>query len=160
MGRYSNSGQAHGTLGSPQLSIDQSKLSAKVDTLNEKLLIKELENNGIKFNKKDIKFITKDKSGQTVWLETGNLSAGLKHIVERHEKDFKNAYNISKSQIPSYIKNVIKNGEIISSTTNSIGYTKVYKHDSKYYLVTGIGNNGFIVSAHPYNSKGGKYGKD
>ena len=160
MGRYSNSGQAHGTKGSPQLSINQSNLSSKLDALNEKMLISDLKNKGVKFNIKDMKFITKDKSGQTVWLEKGNSAAGLKHIIERHGNDFKNAYNISKSQIPSHIKSVIKNGEIVSSKNNGIGYTKVYKHNSKYYLITGIGTNGFIVSAHPYNSKGGKYDKN
>lgn len=38
MGRYSNSGQAHGTSGSPQLSLGQGGLSAKVDELFDKMM--------------------------------------------------------------------------------------------------------------------------
>ena len=43
-----------------------------------------------------MKFITKDKTGQTRRLETGNSSAGFKHIVERHGNDYKKAFNINK----------------------------------------------------------------
>lgn len=50
MGRYSNSKQAHGTSGAPQISLSQSNLSSKVNELSESLLIKELTDNGIKFN--------------------------------------------------------------------------------------------------------------
>ena len=49
-------------------------------------LIKELEKNRIKFNKKDIIFITKDGTGQTLWLEKGNSSAGLEHILNGNER--------------------------------------------------------------------------
>lgn len=54
----------------------------------------------------------------------------------------------------------ITKGKIINTVDNKIGYTKVYKYKSKYYLVTGIGYNGFIVSAYPYDKKGGKYDKN
>ena len=81
-----------------------------------------------------MKFITKDKSGQTVWLETGTSAAGLKHIIEHHADDYKNAFGISVNDIPPYINKVIKNGEIVKSIDNKKGYTKVYKYDSKYYL--------------------------
>lgn len=126
----------------------------------EKDLIKELKSNNIKFNKDEMKFITKDSSGQTIWLESGNSFAGFKHIIERHGNDFKKAFDINSEQIPSKIKKVITNGKIINTSENKIGYTKVYKYKSKYYLVTGIGYNGFIVSAYPYDKKGGKYDKD
>ena len=128
--------------------------------IKKKDLIKELEINNIKFNKKEMKFITKDRSGQTIWLETGNSSAGFKHIVERHGNDYKKAFNINKEQIPNKIKKVITKGKIINTVDNKIGYTKVYKYKSKYYLITGIGYNGFIVSAYPYDKKGGKYDKN
>ena len=107
-----------------------------------------------------MKFITKDKTGQTRRLETGNSSAGFKNIVERHGNDYKKAFNINKEQIPNKIKKVITKGKIINTVDNKIGYTKVYKYKSKYYLVTGIGYNGFIVSAYPYDKKGGKYDKN
>ena len=67
-------------------------------------LITELKEKGIKFTEKDIIFITRDKTGQIVWLEKGNSSAGLEHIL---------------------------NG------------------NGKYCVMTGIGSNGFIVTAYP-----------
>lgn len=157
MGKYKNSNLAHGTSGSPQLTINQSNLESKINKLSNEMLINELKENNINFNEKKMKFITKDKSNQIIWLEEGSLNAGLKHIIEHHGDDFKNAYNISKESIPKFIKEVITNGRIVDNVDSGIGYTKVYKYKSKYYLVTGIGYNGFIVSAFPYNDKGGKY---
>jgi len=29
------------------------------------------------------------------------------------------------------------------------GYTRIYDYGGKYYIVSGIGTNGFIVSAYP-----------
>jgi hypothetical protein len=159
MGRYSSRGRFSLMPSSNQAENGQDNLSSKVEKLNEKLLIKQLENSNTKFNKEEMKFITKDESGQTIWLETGSSLAGLKHIIARHEKDFKKAYNVSKEQIPTHIKNVITKGKLIDKTDSGVGYTKVYKYKSKYYLVTGIGYNGFIVSAYPYDYKGGKNDK-
>lgn len=122
-------------------------------------LIKQLENSGVKFSKKDIVFITKDKSGQTVWLEKGNLNAGLNHILEGngitkgHADDFQRAFGLSKSEIPSYIEKVITHGSIVDNKLkpigNRMGYERTYYYNGEYHVVTGIGTNGFIVSAYP-----------
>lgn len=89
-----------------QYKRELTKISADAENqaigIKEKL--EELENNNIKFNKKEMKFITKDRSGQTIWLETGNSTAGFKHIVERHGNDYKKAFGINKEQIPTKIK--------------------------------------------------------
>jgi hypothetical protein len=37
----------------------------------------ELAASGFKFTANEIVFIAKDKTGQLIWLETGNKSAGL-----------------------------------------------------------------------------------
>lgn len=127
-------------------------------------LIKELVSNGVKFNKEDIIFITQDKTGQTVWLERGNAIAGLEHIVngngktQGHAKDFENAIGISKDQIPIYLNNVISYGEIVSNNLVNKGnrecFERIYYYEGKHYIVTGIGTNGFIVSAYPKKIKG------
>ena len=57
----------------------------------KKAFIQELRNRGEKFNEEKIVFITKDATGQIIWLEKGNNLAGLEHIMQRHEKDFKKA---------------------------------------------------------------------
>lgn len=116
-------------------------------------LIAGLEKSGIKFTKENIVFITKDGTGQTIWLEKGNASTGLQHIVTRHSKDFEEKHGIKQSQISSHLNNVFSSGEIeYSRTTNRngrMGYERLYSYNGKYYLQTGVGTNGYIVSAYP-----------
>ena len=46
--------------------------------------IQELRNRGEKFNEEKMEFISKDATGQIIWLEKGNNFAGLEHIMQRH----------------------------------------------------------------------------
>ena len=122
-------------------------------------LIQELKDNKIKFSEKDIQFIAKDKTGQTVWLENGNSGAGLKHILDGngttkgHADDFQRAFGITRTQVPAYLEKVITNGKIVDSKIkpvgNRMGYERTYYYNGNYHVVTGIGTNGFIVSAYP-----------
>ena len=60
----------------------------------------ELETAGVKFTKEDVLFVTKDKTGQLVWLEKGNQRAGLEHILNGsgntggHAADFERAFGL------------------------------------------------------------------
>lgn len=122
-------------------------------------LIGELEKSGVKFTKEDVVFVTKDATGQTVWLEKGNQSAGLEHIINGdgkssgHAEHFEKAFGISKEQIPSFLNNVISNGRVVSNQLKSIngreGIERIYYYNGKHYVLTGIGTNGFIVTAYP-----------
>lgn len=122
-------------------------------------LVKQLEQSGVKFSKKDIVFVTKDKTGQIVWLEKGSSSAGLKHILDGdgkasgHAEDFQRAFGISRSEIPSHIEKVITNGIVVDNKLklvgNRMGYERTYYYNGEHYVVTGIGTNGYIVSAYP-----------
>lgn len=127
-------------------------------------LIKELEKSGAKFTEKDILFVTKDATGQLVWLEKGNKSAGLEHIINGdgkssgHAADFEKAFGISKDQVACYLNKVISYGKIISNKLvkrgSCEGFERVYYYLGKYYVITGIGTNGFIISAYPKKIKG------
>ena len=114
-------------------------------------LINELEKSGVKFTKEDVVFVTKDVTGKTVWLEKGNISVGLEHIISRHSEDFQSKHGISKSNIAQHIENVFRNGKVEYSrvTKGNGGYERLYNYNGKYYMITGIGKNGFIVSAYP-----------
>lgn len=122
-------------------------------------LIAELEKSGVKFTKEDVVFITKDHTGQTIWLERGNASAGLEHILSGdgkspgHVAHFEQAFGIPKEQIPAFIKEVVTNGKVISNSIKVMngreGYERIYYYDGRHYLLTGIGTNGFIVTAFP-----------
>lgn len=130
----------------------------------ESSLIAELEKNDTKFTKEDIVFITKDETGQIVWLEKGNSSAGLEHILNGdgkslgHAADFEKALGVTRNDIPDYLEKVITNGKVVSNKIvtkgSREGYERIYYYDGNYYVITGIGTNGFIISAYPKRRKG------
>ena len=120
----------------------------------------ELRKNNIKFSEADIVFITRDKSGQIVWLENGSSSAGLTHILDGkdgspgHAIDFEHAFGVKREDVGSFLKEVIKNGTVVSNKLVDLangrqGYERIYEYIGNYYTMTGIGTNGFIVSAYP-----------
>ena len=133
--------------------------NTKGSSSSSEALVKQLEQSGVKFSKKDMVFVTKDKTGQVVWLEKGSSSAGLKHILDGdgktpgHAEDFQRAFGISRSEIPAHIEKVITNGKVVNNqlkpVRNRMGYERTYYYNGEYYVVTGIGSNGYIVSAYP-----------
>ena len=114
-------------------------------------LIAELEKSGIKFTKENIVFITKDGTGQTVWLETGSTSTGLQHIISRHGNDFQAKHGIKSSEIANHLETIFQNEKIEYNrvTRNNGGYERLYSYNGKYYILSGVGENGYIVSAYP-----------
>lgn len=122
----------------------------------------ELEAAGVKFTKEDVLFVTKDKTGQLVWLEKGNQRAGLEHILNGsgntggHAADFERAFGLSKAQIPAFLEKVISKGKIVSTITKLVngkpGFERIYEYDGKHFVLAGIGTNGFIVSAYPISN--------
>ena len=123
------------------------------DFENEQALIEELRKREVKFNANDLIFITRDASGQIVWLEKGNVRAGLSHIINRHVTDFKNACGIEEGDIPVFLKKVLSQGKIAEQKSRvvkgHVEYAKKIDYGGKYYILTAIGDNGFIVSAFP-----------
>jgi len=120
-------------------------------------LVKQLEQSGVKFSKKDMVFVTKDKTGQVVWLEKGNESSSLQHIVSRHADDFQSKHGVSKSQISNHLNDVFTSGKVeysrITQKNGRAGYERLYSYNGKYYLQTGVGTNGYIVSAYPISKE-------
>ena len=73
MGKTSKSGLGIGVGSSPQGGITQSDFDDKVKELLKKDdMLKPLIDAKVKFNADDVLFVTKDKSGQMIWLEKGN----------------------------------------------------------------------------------------
>lgn len=52
-----------------------------------------------------------------------------------------------------YLKNVVQYGEVVSNEiiirNGRKGFERKYDYNGKYHVITGIGLNGFIVSAYP-----------
>ena len=148
------SGVTNGTAGA-QGSLDQmnSELQASENEarIKTEALITELERAGVSFTKERIVFVTKDATGQIVWLEKGNFSAGLEHIETRHTGDFLSKHGVEKAKIPEHLKTIFQNGKVEYSrvTDRNGGYERLYCSHGQFYLLSGIGENGFIVSAYP-----------
>jgi len=163
--RSSDSGFAHGTNGSPQGSFEAEEYSAKMaenEAALKKLarapmidegLIEELEEKHMKFSREDMLFITRDSTGQIIWLESGNSSAGLEHIYKRHTNDFESKISVRKEDIPEYLHRVVTYGSVVENKTvtrhGRKGYSRKYRYNGRDYILTGIGLNGFLVSAYP-----------
>ena len=120
--------------------------------MNEALL-KDLVASGAKCNIKEIVFIARDETNQLVWLEEGNESAGLRHIIKGHSADYQKAFGIDEKDIPKLLEQVISKGRVIICRevlkNGKKGFEKIYDYYDNYYIVSGIGTNGFIVSAYP-----------
>lgn len=84
-------------------------------SLKPEHLMEELRNSGVKFTEEDVVMIAKQKNDELLWLERGNKVAGLIHIEEGHSENLKSAFGVNKNSIPSFIKNVIEQGKIVSN---------------------------------------------
>ena len=158
MGKTNRSGLGIGVGSSPQGSIMQSDHDNKIkELLTKDDMLKPLIDAKVKFNADDVLFVTKDKSDQLIWLEKGNDDAGLNHILNKHANDFFVKHNVSKENIASHIKEIVTNGNIeysrLTMRRNREGIEKLYSYNGKYYLLTGVGTNGFLVSAYPIKEK-------
>ncbi len=140
----------HGTPGS-QLTFNQNRLAEKATENEKAILINELSKKGVRFTKENVLFVTKTSNEQIVWLEKGTKSAGLEHIISRHQRDFEQQ-QIQSHEIAEYIHEAVRNGRIVGyqgkqSSPRAI-YEVFYKGKIRQIAIQ-IGNNGFIVSANP-----------
>lgn len=117
-------------------------------SLKPEHLMEELRNSGVKFTEEDVVMIAKQKNGELLWLERGNKVAGLIHIEEGHSENLKSAFGVNKNSIPSFIKNVIEQGEIVSNVKKGKKITRIYDFGGKHYVLCALGTNGFIVSVY------------
>ena len=154
MGKTIKSGLGTGIGSSPQISISQASYENKMEKLlAREHMIKPLIDAGVKFYAKDVIFVTHDKKGRLIWLETGNSNSGLNHIVLKHSDDFLNKHNVTQEQIPNHIKSIVQTGNVEYCRTvrkgNRDGLEILYSKENQYYLLSGVGTNGFMVSAYP-----------
>lgn len=134
--------------------------SKKQEKDTQEDLMDALRKTGTKFSEEDLVFITRDKSNQIIWLEKGNEFAGLKHIIERHSDDFFRKHNVDSKDIPNHLKAVLSFGNVeynrLVNKNGKDGYERLYSYEGHYYLQTGIGTNGFVVSAYPIDEETAK----
>lgn len=118
-------------------------------SLKPEYLMEKLRNSGVKFTEEDVVMIAKQKNGELLWLERENKVAGLIHIEEGHSENLKSAFGVNKNSIPSFIKNVIEQGKIVSNVKKGKRITGIYDFGGKHYVLCALGTNGVIVSVYP-----------
>ena len=120
-----------------------------------KEILKEMNQEGIKYSKDKIVFAAKLENGNKIFLEKGAVN----HIIEHHSKDFEKAFGVKNSQIPSLLGETISRGKLVQSykhESNGIeGYRNVYYYKGNYTVVYAIASNGYIETAFPMKYKGG-----
>ncbi|WP_198155910.1 hypothetical protein [Herbaspirillum autotrophicum] len=110
----------------------------------------ELEKSGIKLTPENVVAASRLPDGRIVFLEQGNSSAGLQHIVERHATDFANK-GISQVDIPSVVMSALNQGNIVG-TSGSASVYEVIHNGSTQYVAIGVSKNGYIVRANPVST--------
>lgn len=172
MGKIKHQGLATGTSGSGQITLENT-IASSMNSAIKKDLEFEMQNKdrmaeilidaGVKkFNKEDLLFVTKDSTGMLIFLEKGNDRAGLEHIINGnnaqkndngHLEDFVKLHNIDPRDIKAHIYNIITNGKLLCSINKERGYDRVYSYKDNYFILSGIGKNGYIVTCIPITKK-------
>jgi filamentous hemagglutinin len=117
-------------------------------------LINEVIANGEKISPDKVVMITKVPSGKIVWLETGNQSSGLQHIINEHGHEF-NGKGISNEEIPDYVLEAVYQGNVVGTQGKRnprAVYEFVYNGQTQRIAVQ-VGSNGYIVGANPKSLK-------
>ncbi|MBQ6018055.1 MAG: hypothetical protein IJL19_09260 [Clostridiales bacterium] len=119
-----------------------------------KALIDEVISNGDKISPDKVVMITRDPKGRIVWLEEGNNSSGLQHIINEHGHEF-NGKGISNDEIPDYVLEAVYQGNIVGTQGKRnprTVYEFVYNGVTQRIAVQ-VGSNGYIVGANPKSMK-------
>jgi len=125
------------------------KKAAKIaDEVKKKALISELSEQGIKHTPENIIDIAKTSEGKIVFLETGNNSAGLQHIVKEHRDDFLNR-GISEDQISDAVMTAITEGKVVGHQGKGRPIYEFQFNGQTQRIAVTTSNNGFIVGANP-----------
>ncbi|BAG02377.1 hypothetical protein MAE_25550 [Microcystis aeruginosa NIES-843] len=110
-------------------------------------LINELKLRNIKHNSQDIIAITQLDNGRIIFLEIGNSSSGLEHILNKHGEDFQRR-GIAINNIIDFLMKAITMGQLIGTQGTSRSIYKVDYQGEIQYISIDIGSNGYVVSAN------------
>ncbi len=120
-------------------------------TRDEESLIAQLREKKVKFSENDVLGITRMPDGKIVWLEHGNKSAGLNHIMEAHGEQFAEKGIDGEDELVKFILLALSQGERVCRQGSS-GDRWIYKvpyHGQDQWVAITVGSNGFIVGANP-----------
>jgi YD repeat-containing protein len=116
-------------------------------------LIDEVQQNGHAIDPDKVVHIGRDRHGRIVWLEEGNESAGLGHMLtDKRVAEFA-AAGVRREDIGETAFRAVTEGRPIGITgRDRVVYEVQYNGETKRIAVT-VGSNGFIVGANPVGNK-------
>ena len=122
----------------------------EADNAEKAALIAELDKAGIKYSPEKIVSIAKTRDGKIVFLEEGNASCGLQHILAKAAQFAKQ--NIDFSEIIEIVMTAVCEGDIVgyqgTKDKPRAIYQFTFKGETKYLAVS-VSDNGYIVGANP-----------
>jgi Domain of unknown function (DUF4157) len=112
-------------------------------------LIAALRQAGVKFAETAIVGITRTVSGRIVWLETGSVSAGLVHIMQRHGSQFAAWGLRTQQQVGQLIINTLGTRTPMATQAGGAFDFAVRVGAQERFLRIVVASNGYVVTAHP-----------
>jgi hypothetical protein len=109
--------------------------------------------NPIKDDQNNIIGFSKEHEDEIIWLELGDVRAGIIHILLRHEDDFGLHDIYGKQEIVKLILKAIKENYYIHFEGGHLYEITNEKGDLVIYLQVVIASNGFMITAFPYDDK-------
>lgn len=112
-------------------------------------LIDDLIAGGTKITPENVVDIRKLPDGRTVWLETGNSNAGLRHIVGEHGSEFAQR-GIPEAEIPEVLFAALQRNNVVGYQGRGTG-RPIYEFDYRgqtHRLAITVGSNGYVVGAN------------
>ena len=137
----------------PEDIVENNEKIPPVTSEVSRALIAEVQDRGDKISPDEVLGITRDLSGQIVWLEEGHIDgkpSGLAHIKQEHEVHF-NKKGIASSDIPNFVLIAATQGRVVGYQGRGTGraiYEIIYQ-GKKFKVAISIGPNGYIVGANP-----------
>jgi len=112
-------------------------------------LLEELAANGVKHDPEKAVLIGKDGDGKIVFLESGNVKAGLQHVMD-HADQFADV-GVPREKVGQFVFDAATTGKIVGYQGKGTGrpiYEFMFEGKPFKVAVT-VGSNGFIVGANP-----------
>ncbi|MCC3314773.1 hypothetical protein [Nocardia africana] len=110
-------------------------------------MIRQLEQEGVKFDPDKIVQIGRDADGKVIFLEEGNKRAGLQHILS-HSGDFANK-GVPEGDIPELVMRAVTEGEKVGVSGRDRPIYQIMHNGTMLKIAVTVGSNGFIVGANP-----------
>jgi hypothetical protein len=110
-------------------------------------LIRQVKDSGTKISPEKVTWIRQLEDSRIVWLEEGNDSSGLAHIVDGHADQFANK-GVPVEQIPALIEQAVTQSPVIGTRSGGSIYTVEY-NGRQFSMLVVVSHNGYIVSAYP-----------